>query len=304
MENMVDRTPESETAVRKAVTAHPRLFEENRYVYPVLSRRSRGLSIGVNLNPDKVCNFDCIYCQVDRDVPPVVRNVDPDRLLEELRSLLGEASSGAIWDRESFRDIPDELKRVNDIAFSGDGEPTTYPGFLDVIRATGRIKQEFGLDQVKTILITNCTRFHRPEVRQALEAMHQDNGEIWAKLDAGTQEYYDLVERSRVPFDQVLANLRDAAARWPLVIQSLFMRIREAPPPPEEVAAYCDVLKGILDGGGQLKLVQAYTVARRPAEPWVASLSDSEMDALAQTVREHLPGVPVEVFYGARPDAD
>ena len=300
---MADRTPDSETAVRKAVTAHFWLFEENFYVYPVLSRRSRGLSIGVNLNPDKVCNFDCIYCQVDRDVPPTVRKVDPDRLLEELRSLLGEASSGAIWDRESFRDIPDELKRVNDIAFSGDGEPTTYPGFLDVIRETGRVKQEFGLDHVKTILITNCTRFHRPEVQQALEAMHQGNGEIWAKLDAGTQAYYDLVERSRVPFARVLANLRDAAARWPLVIQSLFMRIREAPPPPEEVAAYCDVLRGILDGGGQLKLIQAYTVARQPAEPWVASLSDLEMDALAQTVREHLPGVPVEVFYGARPDA-
>ena len=47
-------------------TQHERRFEANRFVYPVLSRRSKGLSLGVNLNPDKVCNFDCIYCQVDR----------------------------------------------------------------------------------------------------------------------------------------------------------------------------------------------------------------------------------------------
>ena len=48
---------------------HRRDLGENRYVYAVVSRRARGLSIGVNLNPDKVCNFDCPYCQVDRTTP-------------------------------------------------------------------------------------------------------------------------------------------------------------------------------------------------------------------------------------------
>src|ERR1041384_5902109 len=57
-------------------TQHSRSWRENRYVYPVVSRRSKGLSIGVNLNPDKVCNFDCIYCCVDRKTPPVWRDVD------------------------------------------------------------------------------------------------------------------------------------------------------------------------------------------------------------------------------------
>ena len=59
-------------------TDHARLFEQNRFVYPVLSRRSGGISIGVNLNPDKVCNFDCIYCQVDRTRQSETRFVEID----------------------------------------------------------------------------------------------------------------------------------------------------------------------------------------------------------------------------------
>ena len=56
---------------------HPRRFEDFKFVYPVLSRRAHGISIGINTNPDKVCNFDCIYCQVDRTTEPPVKEVRP-----------------------------------------------------------------------------------------------------------------------------------------------------------------------------------------------------------------------------------
>jgi sulfatase maturation enzyme AslB (radical SAM superfamily) len=47
----------------------PRDFLVNRFVYTVVSSRARGLSVGVNMNPDKYCNFDCAYCEVNRDEP-------------------------------------------------------------------------------------------------------------------------------------------------------------------------------------------------------------------------------------------
>jgi hypothetical protein len=74
--------------LRAAWRRHERGWADNRYVYAVVSRRSGGLSVGVNLNPDKGCNFDCIYCQVDRTIPPVVRTVDLDRLATELDLVL------------------------------------------------------------------------------------------------------------------------------------------------------------------------------------------------------------------------
>lgn len=292
-------TPSGETAVRRAVTSHPRLFENNRYVYPVLSRRSGGISIGINLNPDKICNFDCIYCQVDRVVPPVLRDVDEDRVIQELEALLGDVLSGRIFQHTAFREIPDRLKRINDIAFSGDGEPTTYPRFREIVEKTADVKGRFGLDDVKITAITNCTRFHVPAVLEAFEIMHRNNGEIWAKLDAGTAEYYHLVERTRISFERTIDNLKLAACRWPLVIQSLFMRVHGEPPPDEEILAFCNVLSNVLDEGGQLKNVQIYTVARKPAESYVTALTDAEVDRIAEITRQNLPGIPVEPYYGA-----
>src|SRR5438132_8734203 len=101
---------------------HRRSFADNRYVYAVVSRRSKGVSIGINLNPDKICNFDCVYCQVDRKTPPIVRDVDVARLLHELEDMLDLVASGELFDMDRFAGTPPVLRRLNDIAFSGDGE--------------------------------------------------------------------------------------------------------------------------------------------------------------------------------------
>src|SRR5437660_6647623 len=108
---------------------HRRNFAENHYVYAVVSRRSKGVSVGLNLNPDKVCNFDCVYCQVDRTTPGPTRDVDVPRLLAELEAMLDLILSGELFTTERFAPTPAALRRLNDIAFSGDGEPTTCPEF-------------------------------------------------------------------------------------------------------------------------------------------------------------------------------
>src|ERR1044071_5590833 len=114
-------------------THHPRRFEENRFVYPVVSRRSAGISVGMNLNPDKICNFDCIYCQVDRTRQSETTFVETPALLEELNHLLEVTASGGLFESEKFRDTPPAWRRLNDIAFSGDGEPTTFRNFDQVV---------------------------------------------------------------------------------------------------------------------------------------------------------------------------
>src|SRR5476651_2127464 len=115
-------------------TSHPRLFRQNTYVYPVLSRRSGGISVGINLNPDKVCNFDCIYCQVDRTKAPQEFFVGLPKLLEELEAVLaGLRADGAFWSEPEFQSTPADRRVVSDIAFSGDGEPTTFKNFSEVV---------------------------------------------------------------------------------------------------------------------------------------------------------------------------
>lgn len=282
-------------------TAHPRGFEANRYVYPVVSRRSGGVSIGVNLNPDKVCNFDCIYCQVNRVEPGETRFVDLPGLVAELDATLELVQSGRLFEHPRFAATPLPLRRLNDIAFSGDGEPTTHKNFDEVVAACAEVKRRRGADQVKLVLITNASMFHRPAVERGLALLDALQGEIWAKLEAGTDAYFQLVERTSIPFRQVLDNITAAARRRPLVIQALFMRIHGQPPPTAEQEAFCDRLREIVAAGGQLKLVQIYTVARRPAEDFVAPLARGEVDALAALVRART-GLPTAAFYGPTGD--
>ncbi|MCH7686691.1 MAG: radical SAM protein, partial [Planctomycetes bacterium] len=226
-------------------TDHPRTYHDNKFVYPVLSRRSRGISIGINLNPDKVCNFDCIYCQVDRTSQAETKFVETDRLLAELDAMFRFVTSGDIFRDEKFADVPAELQRLNDMAFSGDGEPTTYRNFDEIVSSVAELKRQHGLGDVKMVLITNASMFHRPVIQRALEILDENNGEIWAKLETGTEEYYQLVERTKIPFRQILENITQAAKIRPVVIQSLFMQIHGNPPPEAEIEAFCDRLNEI-----------------------------------------------------------
>jgi wyosine [tRNA(Phe)-imidazoG37] synthetase (radical SAM superfamily) len=279
-------------------TLHERSFEHYRFVYPVLSRRSHGISVGVNLNPDKVCNFDCVYCQVDRTTQSETQFVELAALVAELREVLTAVSVGEIYETAKFRDTPLELRRLNDMAFSGDGEPTTYRNFDTIIQTCADLKCELGLNDVKMVLITNASMFHRPHVARGLEILDANQGEIWAKLDAGTEEYYKFIDRTPIPFSRILENIAIAARVRPIVIQSLFMRVAGEPPSAEELAAYCDRLQEIVLAGGQLSLVQVYTVARRPAESFVAPLSDAEVDTIVEMVQKRT-GVPAAPFYGS-----
>ena len=284
-------------ATRRAFSSHSRVWAENRYVYPVVSRRSGGLSIGINLNPDKICNFDCIYCSVDRQVSGPSGRVETAVVRRELRQMLALAASGGIFRLPEFAAIRPELMRLNDIAFSGDGEPTTCPVFGRCCQLAAEELQRCGLSGVKLVLITNATMFGRRPVRKALEYLDQHGGEIWAKLDAGTAAYYQLVNRPGVGLDRILANITWCAQVRPTVIQTLLMRIHGQPPPPEEIQAYAGRLVDIIAAGGRIKLVQLYTVARGTAEDYVAPLAPEEMRAISEMVKPLLPGVPLECFW-------
>jgi len=284
-------------SLSSAYRSHARRWADNRFVYAVVSRRSGGVSVGVNLNPDKACNFDCIYCQVDRTIAPVVRKVEIERVAAELDAVLAAERDGSLYAVPPFDRLPPDRRGVRDIAFSGDGEPTTYPRLREAVELAADARRRFGLDGTKLVLITDAAYLAKPKVREALAVMDANNGEIWAKLDAGTEQYFQRICRPNVPLQTIIDNIVDAARDRPVVIQSLFMRVDGEPPPAAEIDAYVDRLNGVLAAGGRLKAVQAYTIARVPAERFVTPLSDAELDAIADAVRRRV-AVPVEVYYG------
>ncbi|MDG2126752.1 MAG: radical SAM protein [Fuerstiella sp.] len=285
----------AESAEARLFQQHSRLFETNRFVYPVVSRRSQGVSVGINLNPDKVCNFDCVYCQVDRRSNSETRFVETDQLLAELTSVLQSVASGDLFRQPQFACTPHHLRRLNDIAFSGDGEPTTFRNFDEIIAQAAGVRRKLVDDQVKMVLITNASMLHREHVGRGLRLLDENNGQIWAKLEAGTEKYFKRVERTTVPFQRILDNITAAAIDRPLVVQSLFMNLSGEPPPASEIDAFCQRLRDITASGGQLEMIQVYTVARQPAESFVSPLTELQLRHIADTL-ESTTGLKAAVF--------
>ena len=259
---------------------HRRELDQNRYVYAVVSRRARGLSIGVNLNPDKVCNFDCPYCQVDRTTPGGPSRVDVAELAAELQVLLRRAN-GDLWTRPPFDTVAPDLRRLADIAFAGDGEPTTPPQFPAAARAARAARDRLA-PGVPLRLLTNATLFHKDRVRTALAEFD----ELWCKLDAGTETYFHVVDGTRLPFQRILDNLLLVARERPIVLQSLFLTLDGAGPDDAEIVAWVARIREIVGKGGRIEHVQVYTVARAPSDPRVGALAQERLLAIAARARE------------------
>ncbi|MCE0498480.1 MAG: hypothetical protein LV481_11100 [Methylacidiphilales bacterium] len=279
---------------------HRRSYKNFHYVYPVISRRSQGVSIGINLNPDKKCDFNCIYCEVDRVSPARCHDVDIPVLTKELRKMLRIYQDGTLFEDEPFAGVPSSLRRLNDIAFSGDGEPTTCPVFERAVEAVWRVREDLGLDTTKLVLITNGSCLDRDGVRQGICRIQAGRNEIWAKLDAGTPEYYHLVNRSHVPYVWILKNIAEVARWCPVIIQSLFLRVAGKPPDEREIGAYAARLNEIWAQGGKILGVQLYTMARRAATSLATPLSNEELNRIAAQVEE-LTGLPYTLYYGHAP---
>jgi wyosine [tRNA(Phe)-imidazoG37] synthetase (radical SAM superfamily) len=269
-----------------AVQDHARQFADFTFVYPVISRRSRGLSLGINLNPDKVCNFDCVYCEVDRHIPGKVSRVDLSQMRDELIAMIRFAKDGGLAKEPKFNEVPWLAREVKDLAFSGDGEPTLIHNFAECVQIVAAVKQGEHLTRTKIVLITDAAGLDKADIRRGLEIMDAENGEVWGKLDAGTETYFRTVNRTSIRFDRILRNLLETARDRPIVIQSLFLKLHGQGPPPDELAAYCHRLKEMIAQGGQIKEVHAYTVARPTPEPCVSKLDAQELHRLAQVIRQ------------------
>jgi wyosine [tRNA(Phe)-imidazoG37] synthetase (radical SAM superfamily) len=224
--------------------------------------------------------------------------VDVDQLEREMAALLDLSRSGEIFTFSPFNSARPGQRRLNDIAFSGDGEPTTAKEFPEVVARLARLKEAGGLREAKLVLITDSSRLQAPEVLQGIQTLMENNGEIWAKLDAGTEAYYREINRSKIPFTRILENLLAAGRRWPITIQTLFLEWKGQGPTPGELEAYKACLRVLLEGGATLQGLQLYTVARPTPEAAARPLNSESLDLLAAEISGAFPQIPVEVFYG------
>jgi wyosine [tRNA(Phe)-imidazoG37] synthetase (radical SAM superfamily) len=272
----------------------PRDFLDRRFVYTVISPRARGLSVGVNMNPDKHCNFDCVYCEVNRSEPSRDSRLDVPVMIAELERTLELVSSGGLRERPCYRTAPPDLLELRHVTLSGDGEPTLCPNFVKAVEAVIHLRARGRFPFFKLVLITNASGLDRPEVAEGLR-LFTLRDEVWAKLEAGTQEYMNRVNRPDCPLEKILANLLFVARQRPVVIQSLFPSIGGEAPPVSEIEAYVRRLGTLKEAGAQIQLVQIYSATRPTAHSECIHLPLRTLSHIAQRVRE-VTGLRSEVF--------
>ncbi len=278
----------------KTAFGEPRNFFDNQLVYLVVSQRAHGLSVGVNMNPDQGCNFNCIYCEVERARPTRDKRVNTRLMSEELRRTLTWIHEGRIHELAYYRTLPQDLLEFQEVALSGNGEPTLCPNFAEVVQAVVHLRATGQFSFFKMVLITNGTGLHLPLVQHGL-SWFTARDEIWVKLDAGTQEAMDRVNRANYPLGRILANLLLLGRQRPIVIQSLFPLLNDQEPTPEEIEQYVERLEELQSGGAKISLVQIYSAHRPTALPDCRHLSLQCLSRIAHRVREST-GLEAEVF--------
>jgi wyosine [tRNA(Phe)-imidazoG37] synthetase (radical SAM superfamily) len=270
---------------------HDRDSASMRYVYPVVSRRAGGVSVGVNLNPNNACNWRCIYCQVPqltRGGPPPV---DLELLENELGTFLDELVRGDFL-RER---VPEGLRRINDIAISGNGEPTSCNEFPAVVQLIARTRQNVKLDPaIKTILITNGSLMHRPAVRQGVSDIASLSGETWFKLDRASVAGILQINDTRINLQSVRDNLIAALTRCPTWLQTCWFSIDGKAPSRQDEDDYIEFVSSLRRDGYQPQGVLLYGLARQSLQPEAARLSSVSGEQM-QTFADRLTSTGLAV---------
>lgn len=253
------------------IADHSRDSAALTYVYPVVSRRSGGVSVGINLNTNNACNWRCLYCQV----PDLKRGSAPPTDLQllggELRGFLHQALHGEFMAQR----VPPEARRLNDIALSGNGEPTSAVNFDAVVALIGEVMQEFDLiGKIKLVLITNGSLMHRPAVQAGLKKMARLGGEVWFKLDRATGGGVYRINGSRQTLEKICNRLRIAARLCPTWLQTCVFELDGQTPDQAECSAYLDFVAALPKQGIALQGVQLYGLARPSLQPEAGRLAD------------------------------
>lgn len=267
------------------VIDHSRDSAGLRYIYPVISRRAGGVSVGINLNTNNACNWRCVYCQVPDLKLGTAPRVDLDLLEKELRGFLHELLHGDFMQQR----VPEDARRINDIALSGNGEPTSAKEFVQVIELIGRLQKELALpSHIKLVLISNGSLMHRPGVQQGLRQMAQFKGEVWFKLDRASAAGMQLINSTQLSMDKVRENLVTAIALCPTWLQTCWFALDGNAPAKQDEDDYLDFIAGLLRENIHPQGVLLYSLARPSLQaeaPRLATLSAQQLDKFAGRIR-------------------
>jgi hypothetical protein len=262
---------------------HNRDIAGLKYIYPVLSRRAGGLSIGVNFNTNNACNWRCIYCQVPDLTLGAAPEMDFQLLEDELRFFLQTVLHGDFYSR--FQ-VAEHQRVIKDIAISGNGEPTSLKEFAKAVQLIGRIATELGVfPDSHYVLITNGSLIHQPKVQEGLKVLKTYGGEVWFKLDSATEQGQTLMNNAQQSCQSHIKNLLLAIQYCPTRLQICLLDDDGKGLTEQERTAFLSLLTYI-KANTDLQSVMLYTIARPSLQPEATRLAPLPIEVLNEFAAE------------------
>ena len=232
-------------------------------IYGPLHSRRLGTSLGVEIMPleHKLCTFDCVYCECGWNTP-VAHPQLPTR--EQVKAALEEKLSTINY-------------QLSTITYSGNGEPTLHPDFLNIIRDTCELRDRYCPD-AKVSVLSNSTQLGRPEVVEALRLC--DNRIL--KLDAGTDEMMRRIDRpvnAQLTVEQLIRWLEPFDGDFTL--QTCFLRGEHDGmvidnTTPDELDAWYRAVDRM-----RPKQVMIYVIDRKTPEEHLEKITREQMESIA-----------------------
>lgn len=266
---------------------HSRDSAGMRYVYPVLSRRAGGVSIGINLNPNNACNWRCIYCQVPdlkRGGPPPI---DLALLEHELEELLDRVGKGVVFGAIAGIAATGKADRLVDVAFSGNGEPTSAAGFPAAVALVHEVLAARGLaGKIMLRLITNGSLLDRHAVQEGISRLGQAPGEVWFKVDTATSAGLTRINGTRAKPETLVRRLELCAGLAPTWVQTCMFQLDGELPAESELNAYLALLKPL---ASRLQGVHLYGLARPSLQkeaPRLGRLDARYLEGIATQIQQ------------------
>ncbi len=276
---------------------HGRNYDDYKYCYPVLSRRSRGISIGINLSRRKECNFDCPYCQIDRtEVSSKSNWIETDILKQELIRLIEDTLKGDLFTHSRFEGTPETHKILRDISLSGDGEPTTSKYFEEIAGIVLELIRSYknrGI-HIQPVVITNGTMLHKEKIQSTLGEMVLLGGGPWIKLDASTEEEFKRVAETKIPYEKLLESVLSYARKTPTTLQMIHYKWEEGTE-SFHTESMIQRLNDLKTKGALLSVIQLYTLSRSTKVKNLVPTSQERLEEVGNEIR-NATGIEVGVY--------
>jgi wyosine [tRNA(Phe)-imidazoG37] synthetase (radical SAM superfamily) len=221
---------------------------------PVTSRRLR-VSLGINpLGLEKkLCNFDCPYC----DLGPTLIKVS------QIRKLNSFPTTTQIT--EAFQNKIIQLTKdkvtLDFITFSGNGEPTLHPDFLEIVKEV-KIIRNLLIPEVKMAVLSNGSTLNDSQIIRALDLLD----ERFIKLDAGNDRVLEQINSPliRANIDRLV---QGAKTLKDVVIQTIFVSGSINNTMPEHIDDWIESI-GLI----KPKFVHIYSVSKQTAKTGIAAV--------------------------------